>query len=176
MLSNDRIFPICTDLAKIIVLGLINGMSEYSTQSRINEKIGLNLQAGDVKVIERFFELHPNIDIWRDESVKGARSKGSISTGLGRYLDVTQETKTTTLYNFPVQGTGADGFKMALLDLDERLEGMDAKVVHTMQDEISEKVADILEECMIKPFEALVPSVPDEVELRIQDRWKTRSR
>jgi len=51
---------------KIIVLGLINGMSEYSTQSRINEKIGLNLPAGDVKVIERFFELHPNIDIWRD--------------------------------------------------------------------------------------------------------------
>ena len=89
---------------KSTALGLINGMSEYSTQSRINEKIGLNLQAGDVKVIERFFELHPNIDIWRDESVKGARSKGSISTGLGRYLDVTQETKTTTLYNFSSPG------------------------------------------------------------------------
>jgi len=44
------------------------------------------------------------------------------------------------------------------------------------KDAISERVADILEECMIKPFEALVPSVPDEVELRIQDRWKTRSR
>jgi len=68
---------------------------------------------------------------------------------------------------------------MALLDLDEKLKTMDAKVVHTMQDEIivevkdeiSEKVAAVLEECMIRPFEALVPSVPFKVELRIQDSW-----
>ena len=49
---------------------------------------------------------------------------------------------------------------MALLDLDERLDGMDAQIVHTMHDEIivearaeiAEKVAGILEDCMIKPF------------------------
>jgi len=54
---------------------------------------------------------------------------------------------------------------------------MDATIVHTMHDEIileakaeiAEEVARILEECMIKPFEALVPSVPFKVELRIQD-------
>ncbi len=61
---------------------------------------------------------------------------------------------------------------------------MDATLVHTMHDEIIveakaeivEEVAGILEECMIKPFEALVPSVPFKVELRIQDRWENRSR
>jgi DNA polymerase I-like protein with 3'-5' exonuclease and polymerase domains len=37
--------------------------------------------------------------------------------------------------------------------------------------EIAEEVTGILEECMIKPFEALVLSVPFKVELRIQTSW-----
>ena len=68
---------------------------------------------------------------------------------------------------------------MALLDLDERLKEMDARIVHTMQDEIivevkdelAAEIAGILEECMIRPFEALVPSVPFKIDLRIQDSW-----
>ena len=68
---------------------------------------------------------------------------------------------------------------MALLDLEEELKGMGAQIVHTMhdeiiveaKDEIARKVAEILEECMIKPFETLVPSVPFKVELRIQSSW-----
>jgi DNA polymerase-1 len=28
-----------------------------------------------------------------------------------------EDTKTTTLFNFPVQATSADGFKLALVDL-----------------------------------------------------------
>ena len=168
------------ETVKIIVLGLINGMSEYSVHEKINEEIGVNMSLEEVRLlINRFFELHPSIKHWRDESVREARTKGFISTPLGRYLHVDEDTKTTTLFNFPIQGTGADGFKMALLDLQDRLKGMDAKCVHTMHDEIiveakaeiAEKVAGILEECMIKPFEPLVPFVPFKVELKIQDSW-----
>ena len=53
---------------------------------------------------------------------------------------------------------------MALLDLDKRLKGMDARIVHTMQDEIivefkaeiAEKVTSILDKCMTKPLRRTV--------------------
>jgi DNA polymerase-1 len=56
---------------------------------------------------------------------------------------------------------------------------MDAKVVHTIHDEfiveakadIAEEVACILKDCTLKPFEALLPSVPFKVELEVQDSW-----
>ena len=97
----------------------------------------------------------------------------------GHKLSFTTKVLTFQLNIRPLTGY-ADGFKMALLDLDERLKAMDVRIVHTMQDEIiieakdeiAEEVAGILEECMITPFGALIPSVPFEVELKIQDSWE----
>jgi DNA polymerase-1 len=83
-------------MAKIIVLGLMNGMSEYSVHEKINEDIGVNMSLEEVRLlINRFFELHPSIKYWRDNSVREARTKGFISTPLGRYLHVDEDTKTT---------------------------------------------------------------------------------
>ena len=42
----------------------------------------------------------------------------------------------TSLYNFPVQATASDGFKQALVLLDRELKDKDARIVHTIHDEI----------------------------------------
>ena len=44
--------------------------------------------------------------------------------------------KENSIFNHPIQGTGADGFKMALIDLDGRLADQDARIVHILHDEI----------------------------------------
>ena len=41
-----------------------------------------------------------------------------------------------SLYNYPVQGTAADGFKLALIDLNDQLAGQDARIVHILHDEV----------------------------------------
>ena len=69
---------------------------------------------------------------------------------------VTNYTESNSIVNFPVQGTGADGFKYALWLLDGRLNGLDAKVVHILHDEIiveanediTESVSKIVKDCM----------------------------
>lgn len=55
-----------------------------------------------------------------------------------------------------VQATTADGFKLALIDLDKTLAGQDAEIVHIMHDEIivqaredvADHVAAVAKECM----------------------------
>jgi DNA polymerase-1 len=59
------------------------------------------------------------------------------------------------------------------------LNGLDARIVNTMHDEIivearveiAERVADILKESMVKAFEKLPPGVPFKVNMRIQETW-----
>jgi DNA polymerase I-like protein with 3'-5' exonuclease and polymerase domains len=87
-----------------------------------------------------------------------------------------------SLFNLPVQTTGADGFKLALINVSEKLNGLDTRiVVHTQHDEIivevREDVADqvqaIVEESMEEALERIVPEVPFVAETRVADSWKS---
>jgi len=115
----------------------------------------------------------------KNEAVVIAKSQGCITTQLGRRMKLTEDTKDTSLYNFPVQATAADGFKQALIKLDRKLEGLDAMIVHTLHDEIIveaeegivNEVKATLEDCMIEAFEKLGLEVPFKVEIGIQETW-----
>ena len=57
---------------------------------------------------------------------------------------------------FPVQATAAYGFRLALIDLDKKLAGQEATIVHILHDEIivearddvADHVAAVAKECM----------------------------
>lgn len=84
-----------------------------------------------------------------------------------------------SLYNYPVQGTAADGFKIALINLDRQLDGQDARIVHILHDEviveartdIVDAVAVTVKDCMEKAFCDILPGVPFVVEPKIRDSW-----
>ena len=84
-----------------------------------------------------------------------------------------------SLYNYPVQGTAADGFKLALINLDRQLDGQDARIVHILHDEviveartdIVDSVAVTVKDCMEKAFDDILPEVPFVVEPEIRDSW-----
>ena len=105
------------------------------------------------------------IDRWQDEIVEAARGSGVIRTPLGRLLRVTTDTPVNSLYNFPVQATAADGFKRALVAIDQGLRGLDARIVHILHDEVIVEslmdeaiaVAEIVKRSMEGAFEGMLP-------------------
>jgi DNA polymerase I-like protein with 3'-5' exonuclease and polymerase domains len=86
----------------------------------------------------------------------------------------------TSLFCLPVQANGAEAFKLALINVSEKLDELDASVVHTQYDEIiieaSDAIADqvqsIVKESMGEALERIVPEVPFVVESKIDDAWK----
>ncbi|MGA2735332.1 MAG: DNA polymerase [Syntrophobacteraceae bacterium] len=81
------------------------------------------------------------------------------------------------LYNTPVQTNGADGFKLALINISEKLDGLDASIVNTQHDEIivaardgiEDHVLEIVKESMEEAFRQIIPEVPFIVEPKIAD-------
>jgi DNA polymerase I-like protein with 3'-5' exonuclease and polymerase domains len=81
------------------------------------------------------------------------------------------------LYNTPVQTHGADGFKLALINISEKLDGLDASIVNTQHDEIivaardgiEDHVLEIVKESMEEAFRQIIPEVPFIVEPKIAD-------
>jgi len=116
---------------------------------------------------------------WRDNLVNSSLENKKSSTKLGRILKVTQKTNINPIFNYPVQGTAAEGFKLALVYLDTSLTGKDADIVHNLHDEIfveakadiAEEVAAVVQKCMIKAFADILPIVPFVVKSKIQDSW-----
>jgi len=170
----------CRDFRKIakeIIFGLIYGESLYSIYGKVKDKIGTSItQDTFCRMIE---DNYSEVLTWRDQAVKDSREIAFASTLWGRRLNISSDTKTTTLYNFPVQGTGADVFKLALVDLDLKLRDMDARIVHIIHDEIimearsdiAEDMAEIMRESMEGAFRKLLPNVPIRVQPSIRDTW-----
>ena len=73
---------------------------------------------------------------------------------------------------------------MALVDLDRRLAGQDARIVHILHDEIivevREDIADdlavVVKDCMERAFTEIFPEVPFVVTPKIRDTWGENSR
>jgi len=166
-------------IAKLIVLGLNNGMTEYSILGEI-AKTGFNASLDDVRAfINTYYQSFPNLVKWRNQTVLDAETKSYVTTRLGRRMIVSNDTGFNSICNFPVQGTGADGFKLALIDLDDKLKALDARIVHILHDEIivearediADRVASILKESMETAFRKLIPELPFVVEPVISDAW-----
>ena len=106
------------NLGKEIFLGLNNGQSSYSIYESL-ERLGFGYDVDDVQgMIFRYDMTFAGIKTWRDNIVSTNLEGGVISTALGRTLKVSSDVKVNSLYNYPVQGTAADGFKLALIKLD----------------------------------------------------------
>ena len=168
------------NLGKEIVLGLNNGRSAYSIYESL-ARLGFGYDLDDVHgMILRYNMEFRGIDTWRENIASTGQGNGIISTALGRICKITKDSNINSLYNYPVQGTAADGFKIALIRIDQHLGSRDAKIVHILHDEvivevrqdIANDVATIVKKCMEMAFSKILHEVPFIVEPEIRDRWK----
>ena len=167
------------NIGKEIVLGLNNGRSAYSIYESL-ARLGFGYDLDDVQgMILRYNMAFSGIKTWREDFVSAGLNDGVVSTKLGRKLTVPKDVNINSLYNYPVQGTAAEGFKIALIYLDKQLAGQDARIVHILHDEvivearkdIADAMAVTVRNCMVRAFNDIIPEVPFVVEPEVKDSW-----
>ncbi len=181
-LMPDGVTPEMRREAKMINYGLMYGMSTFGLASRL----GIPRQeAGEI--VEHYFEQFPGIRKYIDDTIAFAREHGYVKTIIGRrrYLrDINSRNATTrnamerNAVNTPIQGSGADMIKLAMIRIREAFaqEGFRSEMILQIHDELLfdvvheelDPVKDVVERCMI---EALPMKVPIEVEVGVGRSW-----
>jgi DNA polymerase-1 len=172
-------------LAKAVNFGLLYGMGAKGLQSYSLRSYGVEMNLEEATLYRRrFFQTYPGLKRWHDNERRAwQRGESETRTLIGRRRMGVE--KLTDRLNAPVQGTGADGLKLALALLWERRdECPGATPVLVCHDEIvvecdAERAADAkvwLEGKMIEGMDAVMNSagkglVPVEVEARIVRSW-----
>lgn len=163
-------------LAKALNFGLLYGMGAASLRSYAGTNYGLELTESEAaKLREAFFAAYPGLRRWHRSQPEG---NTEVRTLTGR-LRVTD--RYTEKLNSGVQGSGADGLKLALALLWERRERLQGAVpVLAVHDEIAlespqdkaEEVAHELERAMVEAMtEVVCGRVPVEVEVGVYADW-----
>jgi DNA polymerase I len=172
-------------LAKAVNFGLLYGMGPAGLRHYARGSYGIEMTAGEAERYWRgFFETYPGLKAWHDREYRELK-KGSTETRSLTGRRRTGITKLTERLNSPVQGTGADGLKLALAYLWERRDECPGAVpILAVHDEIvvecdAEQAADVkawLEGAMIEGMDAVLNGidethVPVEVESRVAAAW-----
>ena len=175
-------------LAKAVNFGLLYGQGAEGLMNYARDKYGVKMnldQATEYR--ERWFETYPAIRAWqRREGFGFDAGDDSASTLAGRLRRVKSFMEKV---NHPVQGTGADGLKLAMALFHERLPGhLEARLILAVHDELvvecpedqAEEVERFVEEVMVAGMdEVLNPSldanhperVPVKVDVEIAESW-----
>ena len=176
-------------LAKAVNFGLLYGMGAKGLQSYALKSYGIEMSLEEAtRYRRRFFETYPGLKRWHEQERRAwQRDDTEVRTLPGRRRRGVE--RLTDRLNSPVQGTGADGLKLALALLWERRDECPGGVlVLACHDEIvvecdegdAKKVEAWLKKAMIDGMDEVVNSgldtehpdlVPIEVDVEILKSW-----
>ena len=128
--------------AKAINFGIIYGMHEYGLSNQVKVDIK---QAKEY--IENYFLTYPNIKKYFDQITLECKEKGYVESLFNRrrYIDeinsssyMVKEQGTRLIRNTPIQGSAADLIKLAMLNINKRLEkeNLKSKMILQVHDEL----------------------------------------
>src|SRR5215212_7069798 len=175
-------------LAKAVNFGLLYGMSPAGLRSYARASYGVEMTKEEAeRYWQHFFETYPGLRAWHDREYRQLKKHGSTETRTLTGRRRTGATKLTERLNSPVQGTGADGLKLALALLYERrsecpgavpiLAVHDEVVVECNEDQAEEAEA-WLKKAMVNGMDQVLnapevegPYVPVEVEVESGKSW-----
>lgn len=134
--------------AKAVNFGIVYGIGGFSLAKDIGTSV-----AEATGYIKNYKMNYPDIDRYLDRVVKEAERDGYTTTEFGRrrYIpEITAQNGNLRAFgrrvamNAPIQGTAADIMKLAMLSVDRALkaEGLDAKIVMQVHDELVVEVLD----------------------------------
>lgn len=167
-------------LAKALNFGLLYGMGAEAFQRYARAQYGLRLTEAEAgRYREVFFKAYPGLAQWH-RSLKNVMSDYTAKTFTGRRRQLGLNEIYTQRLNSPVQGTGADGLKLALALLWERRQEVPgAFPVLAVHDELvvecdagqAKAVAAWLEQAMLDAMTPLLEPVPVEVKVAVARTW-----
>jgi DNA polymerase-1 len=185
LIGREEISKDDRKLAKAVNFGLLYGMGTQGLQSYALRSYGVEMSLEEASLYrKRFFEAYPGLKGWHARERWAWQSGDTETRTLSRRRRMNVE-KLTDRLNAPVQGTAADGLKLALALLwERRAECPGAVPVLVCHDEVvvecdAEKAANAqawLEKAMIEGMETVLNGtdevhVPVEVEARIARSW-----
>jgi DNA polymerase I-like protein with 3'-5' exonuclease and polymerase domains len=163
-------------LAKALNFGLLYGMGARGFRQYAKAHYGLALTEADAhRYRSAFFKSYPSLAAWHRSIPQTPIDTRTLA---GRRL--CNVTRFTEKLNAPIQGTGADGLKLALALLwERRQEATGAFPVLAVHDEIvveadaerADTAAAWLKSAMVDAMVPLIEPVPVEVEVKIGQSW-----
>ena len=135
--------------AKAVNFGIIYGMGEF----RLSKEIDVSLKEAK-GFIEKYFEQYPEIRNFMDNIVDDCKKDGFVSTVLNRkrYIPtindknyIVREQAKRFAMNSPIQGSGADILKLAMIKIDREMKekNLKSKMILQVHDEL---IFDVYEE------------------------------
>ena len=141
----DEMTPAIRSQAKAINFGVIYGISGFGLARNLRIP-----RAEAQGFIDRYFERFPGIRAYMDETVQFAKDNGFVQTLFGRRINTPQINAKgphagfakRAAINAPIQGTAADVIRRAMIRMPEAIEGINAKMLLQVHDELIFEVAE----------------------------------
>jgi DNA polymerase-1 len=167
--AEDRRF------AKVVNYGLAYGMEAYG----LGQRMGVPTEEAR-EILDDYFDAFPNVAVYMEETVAEAKQRGYTATIFGRRRQIAELSSDNfrirqmgerMAQNAPIQGSAADIFKLAMVDVDRALDagGFATRMLLTVHDELvfevpvdeRERVEPVLRETMESVAVLDVPLVVD---------------
>ncbi len=175
-------------LAKAVNFGFLFGMGARRFQSYAHDSYGLELDLQAAQAARAaFFATFPGIAQWHrrvaDLGRRSDREDIVVTTALGRRRRFPAgQFSFNAALNIPVQGTAAEGFKRAMIDLHPALAELGGRGVLCIHDEylaeVPAAVADValarVTQVLQTAMASVVPDVPIVVSAHIATAWADR--
>ena len=145
--------------AKVINFGILYGMSPHG----LSAATGMTFIEAK-KFIDRYFELRAPIRRYIEATLTQARTDGYVETYFGRRRPtpdihssnfIVRQSAERAAANMPIQGTEADLMKLAMLEVDQKLDGLGEQILQIHDSilveapiENADKIAEILKNTM----------------------------
>ncbi len=135
--SPDQVTPLMRRHAKAVNFGIVYGISDYG----LSKNLGISRKRAK-EFIENYFEQYPQVRSYMDQAVKFAREHGYAETIMHRrrYLpDIHSKNYNVrsfaerTAINSPIQGSAADIIKIAMINMQKKLDEMHLKTKMVVQ-------------------------------------------
>lgn len=141
----DQVTPELRRRVKAMSYGLVYGLSAFGLSQQ------LSIPAGEAKkIMEAYFDRFGGVKKYLADVVEQARKDGYTATVFGRrrYLPeltsdnrLARENAERAALNAPIQGTAADIIKVAMIRVDNALEGFKSRVLLQVHDELVVEIA-----------------------------------
>ena len=168
--------------AKAVIFGIVYGISGYG--------LGENLDITPTeakKYIEKYLNLYPEVDNYMKEIVEKTRSLGYVRTLFNRKRTIEEINNTNYMIrsqgdrmalNTPIQGTGADILKLAMIEINKKLKenNLKTKMLLQVHDELifdtPENELEIIKSLVKETMENIYKlKVPLKVEINYGKDW-----
>lgn len=172
-------------VAKTVNFGVLYGMSPYGLSQALSIP-----QAKAAEYITKYFDVHRGIKDYCNKMIKFAHENEYVETlfgfrrnlaGMNSSLYLVRDSAERMAINAPIQGTAADVLKIAMINLDKKLEkfnknGTIARMLLTVHDELVIEASDkIVQEISILVKEtmenAIKLNIPLTCEVEVGKNW-----